>query len=86
MASHDHLKADIADIARRPNAVEFEEVDRILRQLGASEPRKTKHGYLYRVPGCTRKLMINHHADGRKTIPRYCVRDICQCMSELELL
>jgi hypothetical protein len=86
MASHEHLKAEIADLAQRPNNVEFEEVDRLLRQLGAAEPRKTKHGYLYNVPGCTKKLMINRHADGRNKIPGYCVRDFCERMAELDLL
>ena len=85
MASN-KLKAQIADIAVRPNNVEFEEIDRILKQLGSGEPRKTKHGYLYRVPGCHRKLMINRHSDGRKKIPAYCVRDFCERMAEIGLI
>jgi len=86
MASDENLKADIADIAQRPKNVEFEEIDRILRQLGSGNPRKTKHGYLYRIPGCTKKLMINRHADGRNKIPKYCVDDFCERMSELDLI
>jgi hypothetical protein len=86
MASDEQLKADIADIARRPNNVEYAEVERILLRLGSDKPRKTKHGYMFKIPGCQKRLMINRHADGRNKIPKYCVQDFCQRMAEIELL
>lgn len=86
MASDEQLKADIADIARRPNQVDYAEIERILRQVGCGDPRKTKHGYMFKVPGCKRRLMINRHSDGRNKIPKYCVQDFCKCMAEIELL
>ena len=86
MASHEQLKAEIAEIANRPKNVTFEEVDRILRQLSEMPPRKTKHGYLYNIPGCKRRLMINRHSDGRNKIPRYCVVDFLERMDELGLI
>ena len=86
MASLAQLKADIADIGQRPNNVVFEEIDRILQQLGSGKPRKTKHGYMFKVPGCKKKLMINRHADGRSKIPKYCVDDFCERMAEIDLL
>ena len=86
MASNERLKADIADIAQRPSNVGFEEIKRILQQLGSGEPKKTKHGYLFTIPGCKKRLMINRHSDGRNKIPRYCVQDFCHRMAEIELL
>lgn len=86
MASDEQLRADIAEIAQRPNNVEFAEIDRILTQLGCEKPRKTKHGYIFKIPGCAKRLMINRHADGRNKIPKYCVQDFCKRMAEKDLL
>jgi hypothetical protein len=86
MASDEQLKADIAEIATRPHNVEYSEIERILLQLGSGKPRKTKHGIMFKIPGCKKRLMINKHSDGRNKIPKYCVQDFCQRMAEIEML
>jgi len=83
MASEEKLRQQIAELIQRPYNVRFSEVDRILRAIGCS-PRKTKHGWIYKIPGAL-PLMLNEHNDGRSNLPGYVVADFRDRMVQLGL-
>jgi len=84
MASGEKLREQIADIVQRPYNVRFKELDRILKAIGCCEPRKTKHGWIYKIPGFL-PLILNEHSDGRNNLPAYCVADFKERMIQLGL-
>ena len=85
MASDQKLREQIADIVSRPLNVRFEEIDRVLKLLGCANPRKTKHGWIYKIPG-TFPLLLNEHNNGKEKLPRYCVIQFRNRMIDLNLL
>jgi hypothetical protein len=85
MASDRKLREQIADIAQRPYNVRYEEIDKVLRLLGCAEPRRTKHGWIYKIPGGL-PLMLNEHNNGKDKLPAYSVIDFRNRMMDLKLL
>ena len=81
MASENRIHAEIVSIIGRPNNVKFSEIEWVMRQLGAPDPKPTKHGYIFKLAG--RRLMVNRHNDGRGNLPQYCVDDFRDLMIEL---
>ena len=86
MASDEKLKAEIAEISQRPKNVEYSELERILMQVGCGKPKPTKHGFLFKIPGCSKHLMLNRHADGRNKLPSYCVKQFLERMLEIGMI
>ena len=85
MATEEKIRQRIGEIVGRSNNVEYEEILWVLKQLGCPEARTTKHGVLHKIPGCTRRLLINAHNNGKAHIPSYCVDEFRDCMIELGL-
>ncbi len=85
MASQEKLRAVIAELINRPKNVDYEEIERVLTQLGCPPPRKTRHSMLFKIPGCQEKLALNPHNNGKPHLPPYCVADFRDRMIELEL-
>ena len=85
MPSREKLREQIAEIAGRPKNTECREVLRILKHLGASEPKRVRHGLLVSVPGCSTTLQLNDHNNGKDHLPSYCVKQFLLLMSELDL-
>ena len=84
MASRqDKLQKRVREIISRPKNVEFEEIESVMRDLGASS-RATRHGVIFSLKGCS-KLMLNRHNNGKKHLPSYCVKEFCERMVELGL-
>lgn len=84
MVPNDKLSNRIAELIARPNNVECREIEWVMNQLGASF-RKTRHGILFKIPGCRSPLMLNAHNNGNPNLPFYCVADFCDRMVELGL-
>lgn len=55
-----------------------------MNQLCATS-RKTKHTVMFRIPGCSKPLMLNRHNNGKSHLPSYCVADFRDRMIELGL-
>jgi hypothetical protein len=87
MADRERVKADIAAMATRPNAVRLEEIERIVNQLqllGFKTVRKDGlHSTLFRV-GAERFTLCAHNA-GRKELKPVYVRAFLSAMAELGL-
>lgn len=83
MAPKEKLRERIAELISRPLNVDFEEIDWVMKQLGSGESRPTKHGQLYKLPGCPFTLMLNRHNNGRTKLPRYCVLKFRDLMIQL---
>jgi len=47
--------------------------------------KKTRHGFLFAIPGCELHLMLNEHNNGKKHLPSYCINDFRDRMVELGL-
>jgi hypothetical protein len=84
MAPQEKLRRRISDLVERPNNVDIEEVEWVLKQLNAS-CRQTKHGVIFCIPGCSRHLMLNRHNNGKSHLPLYCVYEFRNRMCELGL-
>jgi len=85
MAPQEHkLREQISELIERSKDVDFEEMERVMNQLGAS-CRRTKHGYMFKLPGCKKPLMLNRHNNGKKHLPSYCLADFRDRMVELGL-
>ena len=85
MATPEKLRARIAELISRPHNVEYEEIVWVLNQLGTPKPRAGKHGDIFKVPGCSERLQLNHHNNGKPHLPRYCVDQFVERMIELGL-
>jgi hypothetical protein len=85
MASQEKLRAVIAELINRPKNVDYEEIAWVLTQLGSGPPRKTRHLLLFKIPGCTEKLALNQHNNGKPHLPPYCVAEFRDRMMELGL-
>jgi hypothetical protein len=78
------LRERISEIISNPLNVDFEDIEKILvTELGNKSPRKTKHGYLFNIKGCSQPLMLNKHNNGKPKLPRYCVMQFRDRMIEL---
>jgi len=84
MAPQEKLRKRISEIISRPKAVNSEEIEWVMDQLGATK-RQAKHGILFALPNCKKPLMLNPHNNGKKYLPSYCVADFCDRMVELKL-
>jgi hypothetical protein len=88
MASLDRIKADIADLAQRPNAVRFEEIERIIDQLQRIgyevSARQATHGKLFRV-GKNQPFMAARPNSGDSHIRSVYVRVFLEAMITLGL-
>lgn len=86
MASLDRVRADIRELANRPKNVEFDEVQRIVKQLGefyATSSRSTRHGTLFNVGG--RRFFVCSHNPGNAQIKKCYVDDFIDAMTDLGL-
>jgi len=84
MASMDSIKRTIKDIAGRPRNVRYEEIDRIVRQLGdfyKVKSRRATHGTLFTVGN--QHFMVSPHNPGSNQVKKYCVDDFIGAMVEL---
>src|SRR5262245_50202948 len=81
------IKKEIADIASRPNGVEFSEIDRIVRHLGTIgyrvSSRAGTHLHLF-VVGSERFTVCKHNPK-RKELKSVYVRNFLTTMTALEL-
>lgn len=88
MASLQGVKAAIAELAGRPNAVRFTEIERIVQQLGelgySVGGRPACHGRLFRVDRHT--FQVSGHTKGSGHVRRCYVREFLDVMLELGLL
>lgn len=85
MASQEKIRAFVAELIGRRNNVEYDEILWVLNQLKTPEPRKGRHGKIFKIPGCTARLQINDHNNGKPHLPSYCVDDFEERMIELGL-
>lgn len=87
MATEDRVKAEIAEIAQRKNAVDFGEIERIVNQLGQlgypTRSRRTKETVLFRV-GRVRFGVCDHNPGGKHVKACY-VKAFLEAMIELGL-
>jgi hypothetical protein len=83
-SSEEKIQKLVANVLERPSNVDPDELQKILRLLGATE-RPARHGVIYRIPGCSETLMLNPHNNGKKHLPKYCVQQFRARMSELGL-
>ena len=87
MATIERIKADIAELANRPNGVEFDELTRIVRQLGevgySIQMKPGKHSYLLRVND-QRATVCKHNPRRKHLKPAY-VREFLDMMTALGL-
>jgi hypothetical protein len=87
MADLERLKKEIADIARRPKAVRFAEIDRIVNQLGIlgfdTAVRRGKETVLFRVEG--ERFGVCDHNPGRQHVKRVYVKEFLGAMANLGL-
>jgi hypothetical protein len=84
MSPHEKLQRRISEIIARPKSIEFGQIEWVMNQLGASS-RKTKHGVIFKISGCSTTLMVNEHNNGKKHLPPYCIADFSDLMIELGL-
>jgi hypothetical protein len=82
MSARERVREQITEIAQRPDHARFGEIDRVLRAIGCAEPRKTKHGWIYIIPGAM-PLMLNEYNNGEDRVPRCCVVDFLACMIQI---
>ena len=88
MADLDDIKQAIQEIAQRPKNVTFEEIKRVVEQLGqlpgfTVRSRKTKHMVLFSIND--RRFGVSPHNRGRKQVKPYAVKNFLVAMIELEL-
>jgi len=88
MASVDRIKAEIAEIARRPKAVRLEEIERIVSQLQGIgyevSARTATHGRLFRI-GENPPFMVARPNSGDSHIRSVYVRVFLEAMITLGL-
>lgn len=87
MADAEHIKHDIADIAGRPKAVTFAEIERIVKQLkglGYSEKHyKGNETWVFYVGG--EKFTVCDHHRGSQHIKSFYVKKFLGAMMNLGL-
>lgn len=87
MPDIERLKRDIRDIANRPKAVAFEEIERIVNQLQllgySANSRPTKHGYIFRVDD--EIFHVSKHNPGSSQLKVCYVREFLGAMINLGL-
>jgi len=83
MADEARIREFIRELAQRPKNVTLEEIQWVVNQLSAFEtvgtPRKTKHGWLFRV-GNAHPFMVNSHNPGSKQVKAYSVKAFLEVM------
>lgn len=84
MASQEKLQQRISELIERDAGVDFEEIEQILTQLNA-KARAARHGTLFKIPGCSTALLLNKHNNGKNHLPRYCVKQFGERMTEIGL-
>lgn len=84
MAPKEKLRRRISELIARPKNVDIEEVEWVMKQLGAVS-RETRHGVIFHVPGCGKHLMLNRYNNGQKHLPPYCVTEFRERMFEIGL-
>lgn len=86
MADAERIRRAIREIAQRPKNVTLEEIQWVVNQLRAfetvAEPRKAKHGWLFRV-GDASPFLVNSHNPGSKQVKEYSVKDFLSVMIEI---
>ncbi len=86
MADEEKIRRTIREIAQRPKNVTMQEIEWVVNQLKAymnvAEPRKAKHGWLFRV-GDAHPFMVNSHNPGSKQVKEYSVKDFLNVMIEI---
>jgi hypothetical protein len=92
MADIERIKRDIAQLASRRRAVRFEEIERLVRQLGLLdfkvEHRRTNETHLFRVAHVKRgtcRFGVCSHNSGRKHVKAAYVTVFLDAMAELGL-
>ncbi len=87
MPTLERVREDIREIAGRTKGVRFEEIERIVNQLGALDfetgHRKTRHGHLFRV--ANQKFGVCAHNRGRTEVKEVYVLEFLDAMQALGL-
>ena len=87
MADVERIKREIAEIAGRPHAVRFAEIDRIVSQLATLgyevDKRRISDGWLFSVDGY--RFSVVTHNRGRSQIKAVYVKAFLVAMMELAL-
>jgi hypothetical protein len=85
MADAGRLRREIREIASRPRAVKFGEIERVVNQLKLlgheTNKRPTKEGWIFRVDDVI-FAVADHHPGSSQLRPRY-VRVFLEAMAEL---
>jgi hypothetical protein len=91
MADIDRIKAEIADIGRRPKNATVAEIEQVIDQLESVgyqvKRRNARHGRLFSVSSTSgsARFMVNHHNPGSKQAKSYSVREFINAMMDLGL-
>ena len=87
MADIERIRAEIADLATRPNGVRFEEIERMVNQLGLAgfdvHSRRAKETVLFRVN--EHRFGVSDHNPGRQHVKAVYVKGFLKVMAMLGL-
>ena len=85
MAKPERIIRDVMELASRPKALRFSEIERIVNQLGlvgfSVSSRPVRHGKLFTVNG--EPFMVCGHTPGDSHVKAYGVRNFLQAMTTL---
>jgi hypothetical protein len=80
----EELRLQIANLIERSDDVSFEEIDKIMRVAVASEPKRFKNGWVYKISG-TFPLLVTDPNDANGKLPAYALKDFRDRMIDLKL-
>jgi hypothetical protein len=80
----EELRLRIANLIERSDGVSFEEIDKIMKVAGSSEPKRFKNGWVYKISG-TFPLLVADPEDADGKLPAHSLIDFRDRMIDLKL-